>query len=282
MNSIVAVNTMAFQGYDLPIALKEIAGLGAAHVELCFTKGYVEGLSEDHFSEKNANTLRQMIADEGLQTIALAGHIDLGGDQAVPALKRRMVFAKAIGATMVHTNATQEFNENLFFRNMESLADFAAEMEMIIALENPGDGENALIDTGKAGAAVIQKIGSDHIRLNYDPSNVYSYTKGHVKPEQDILHTLPYAAHVHFKDMKQIEDGWLFSEIGKGIVNYSDVFKVLTNQDKLLPTSIEFPKNFRRKEDFSPLKNPNPPELSEIRDIIRGSLKYIENGLGKS
>ena len=61
MNLIIAVNTMAFQGYDLSTALKEISALGATHVELCFTKGYVEALSEDYFSEENANTLRQMI-----------------------------------------------------------------------------------------------------------------------------------------------------------------------------------------------------------------------------
>ena len=130
---------------------------------------------------------------------------------------------------------------------------------MIIALENPGDGENALIDTGEAGAGVIEKIGSDRIRLNYDPSNVYSYTKGHVKPEQDMLRAMPYVAHFHFKDMKQIEAGWLFSEIGKGVVNYPDIFDVLKKQPELLPTSIEYPKNFKRREDFSPLKNPKPP-----------------------
>lgn len=282
MDPIIAVNTMAFQGHDLSVALSEIAGLGATHVELCFTKGYVEGLSEEYFSEKNANSVRQLITDEGLQTIAMAGHIDLGEAQAVEALKRRIDFTKVMGAKMVHTNATQKFNQDIFFRNMEALADFAEEMDMIIALENPGDGEHALIDTGEAGARVVKKIGSDRIRLNYDPSNVYSYTKGKIKPEKDILHAIPHVVHFHFKDMKQIEDGWLFSEIGKGVVNYHDIFITLKNQPEPLPTSIEFPKNFRRKEDFSPMKHPNPPELPEVRNIIKGSLEFIENGLRQS
>jgi sugar phosphate isomerase/epimerase len=279
MNQIVAVNTMAFQGFDLSTALKEISSLGVTHVELCFTKGYVDGLSEDYFSEKNANTIKQMMADQGVQTIALAGHIDLGDKKAVPALKRRMDFAKAIGVGIVHTNATQKSNEEVFFSNMETLADFAADMEITIALENPGDGENALIDSGEAGAAVIQKIGSDRIRLNYDVSNVYSYSQGRVLPEDDISRALPYAAHVHFKDMKKIESGWLFSEIGKGVINYPKIFRVLTTHAVPLPTSIEFPKNFKRKEDFSPQRNPSPPGLVEIKAIIKGSIETIEKGL---
>ncbi len=279
MNPIVAVNTMAFQGFDLSTALREISSLGASHVELCFTKGYVDGLSEDHFSEKNANIIKQMIADEGLQTIALAGHVDLGERKAVPSLKRRMDFAKAVGAEIVHTNATQKSNEGIFLSNMEALAEFAASMEMTITLENPGDGENALIDSGKAGAAVIRKIGSDCIRLNYDASNVYSYSKGRVLPEADISYVLPYAAHIHFKDMQKIEGGWVFSEIGKGVINYPEVFRALSHHMDILPTSIEFPKNFRRKDDFSPQRNPSPPGLSEIKTIIKGSMETIENGL---
>ena len=54
MNPIIAVNTMAFQGFDLSTALREISALGATHVELCFTRGYVDGLSEDYFKKSVA------------------------------------------------------------------------------------------------------------------------------------------------------------------------------------------------------------------------------------
>jgi sugar phosphate isomerase/epimerase len=282
MKPIVAVNTMAFQGFDLPTALREISALGATHVEFCFTAGYVENLSEDYFSEKNAEKLKQMLAHEGLQTTALAGHIDTGKPEAVSAIKRRLTFAKALGAKLVHTNATQKSNADRFFRNMGVLAAFAEKMKMVVALENPGDGQDALVDTGKSGAEIIEKIGSDHVRLNYDPSNVYSYTKGAVKPEEDIHYALPYSVHFHFKDMLKIEDGWLFSEIGRGVVNYPEIFGALTRHTELLPTSIELPKNFQRNPDFSPRKNPSPPDLDEIKAMIDGSMKFIENGLSQS
>lgn len=279
MSPVVAVNTMAFQGFDLKDALREISNLGAIHVELCFTMGYVEDLTEDYFTDGNATAIKRMLADEGLQTVALAGHIDLGTRTAVPALQRRMAFAKAVGAGIIHTNATRKANQDQFFRNMEVLAEFAEEHEMVIALENPGDGADALIDCGRSGAAVIEKIGAPSIRLNYDVSNTYSYSKGHVLPEVDIVCALPHSAHLHFKDMKKTVNGWLFSEIGKGVINYPKIFDAIQKQPRQLPISIEYPKNFRRYEDFSPQKNPSPPDLPEIKKIIKGSLNYITGSL---
>jgi sugar phosphate isomerase/epimerase len=84
-------------------------------VELSFTTGYVEGLTEDYFLARNATALKKMIADAGLDTIALGGHINLGADNAVEALKRRIDFAGDIGAGIVHTNAAPSALQDRFY-----------------------------------------------------------------------------------------------------------------------------------------------------------------------
>ena len=48
---------LAYQGYDLPVAMKEIAVIGARYIEFAFIMGYSEGLSEDTFSMEQARTL---------------------------------------------------------------------------------------------------------------------------------------------------------------------------------------------------------------------------------
>ena len=40
MNSIISINTLAYEGYDLTTALQEIAKIDVSHVELGFTRGW--------------------------------------------------------------------------------------------------------------------------------------------------------------------------------------------------------------------------------------------------
>ena len=54
MNPVISINTLAYEGYDLKTALQEIAKIGASHVELGYTQGWTEGLTEEHFSEASA------------------------------------------------------------------------------------------------------------------------------------------------------------------------------------------------------------------------------------
>ena len=51
MGPLISINTLAYEGYDLTTALREIAKIGISHVELGFTGGFTEGLTEGHFSE---------------------------------------------------------------------------------------------------------------------------------------------------------------------------------------------------------------------------------------
>ena len=248
-------------------------------MELSFTAGYVEGLSEDYFSIKNAKAVKRMIVDAGLDTVALGGHINLGAADAVEALKRRIDFAGEIGAGIVHTNAAPSALQDRFYRNIEVLAEFAEDRHMVIALENPGDGRDALVHSGRSGAAVIEKIGSESVRLNYDVSNAYSASGGDVLPESDIRYALPYLAHLHFKDMKKIQGSWLFAEIGKGVIHYPELFAVLAEQSAPVPIGIEFPRTYQRNETFQMQKIPSPPDLSDITRIIKGSLDFIKASL---
>jgi hypothetical protein len=40
---------------------------------------------------------------------------------------------------------------------------------------------------------------------------------------------------LHLKDLKQVDDGWQFSHIGGGVIDYDTIFKELGEEEKLLP-----------------------------------------------
>ena len=50
-----------------------------------------------------------------------------------------------------------------FMKNIEELARMAEQIDIIIGLENPAEGENEIIDSGNAGALIIKEIGSGFV-----------------------------------------------------------------------------------------------------------------------
>jgi sugar phosphate isomerase/epimerase len=64
-------------------------------------------------------------------------------------------------------------------------------LEMIIGLENPGNGEDNLFNLAEDGLRLLEQIGSPHVRLNYDAGNTVSHRPGQVDPAKDALVALP-------------------------------------------------------------------------------------------
>jgi sugar phosphate isomerase/epimerase len=246
---IIAVNTLAYHGHDLRTALREISELGATYVEPALISSYYEEFTEEYFTPENANELCRFMTENGLKMVALGAHMDLGQAGSTDAFKRRMEFAKALGAKFVHTNAARVSEEPFFLKNIEALIPVAEDLDLIITLENPGDGTENIVSTGKAGAALIVRIGSQRVRLNYDFSNVFSYSKGRVKPEDDFRYALPFSAHFHLKEIKPAGAEWAFVEIGKGVTDYGGILKALAQEEPIPPMSIELPLRFKRNTE---------------------------------
>jgi len=278
MNPIISINTLIFHGYDLPTTLREISELGA-YVELAFIKTYSPELKEEDFSIRNAQRLQRMIADYGLSTLALSAHMDLGKDDSVDSFKRRMAFAKEMGVRIIITNASQRSCEATFFKNMEKLAQFAQSLPLIIGLENPGDGEDHIVDYAKTGVFTVQRIGSDFVRLNYDIGNPFIYSKGTLRPEEDFEEAIPWSVHFHLKDVREDETGYFYSEIGKGVIDYRMILQSLFKKAPSVPMGIELPLCLKRGRDFIPWIDLTPVELPEIRRILKGSLEFIKSVL---
>ena len=271
---IISVNTLAFQGYELSDMVKALAELEIEYIEFAFIEGYSEELSESFFSPLQAKYINSLLDSYGLKMVALAAHIDLGLKDSVEAFKRRMDFASLLDVNIILSNSSTRENHINFLRNIEKLAAYAETLNIMIGLENPGDGTDNLIESGRVGAKLIEEIDSTFIRLNYDIGNTYSYSKGKTKPEDDILHAFPYSIHFHFKDTKPDEDGWIFTAIGQGIINYKKVIKFMKGQPNQLPIGLEIPMTVRRDKDFNPQKGATRKHLEEIKRIIKQSHDY--------
>jgi len=277
MDRVISISTAAYDGHDLATVLREVSQLGTGFVELAYIQGYVEAFSESFFSDSNARMIHGLLSETGLSCLAFSAHMDLTTRGSVEAFRRRMDFANRVGAKIIVSNAGLRTGQDQFMKNIEELAETASSMGMIIALENPGDGRHNIINCGENAVSIIEQIGSDWVKLNYDFGNVISHCFEKLRPEQDYKHAQPYTAHYHIKDVASDESGWHFTEIGKGTIDYRTILRELGVEPVPKPLSLEIPLRVSRARDASPRRAASRVDLEEIRRAMRGSLNFVRN-----
>lgn len=279
MHNPILISTAAFDGYDLATAISEIAAIGADAIELAFIEGYTDPFIEEDFNQTNADRIATWLEKHNLPCLSFSAHMDLSKDQAVNIFNKRMVFARMLGARYIVSNAAPRQNRNQFMTNILELGQAAAELGMTIALENPGDGKPNVIDTAEQGAKVIDEIGLDSVKLNYDAGNLISHCFEKVKPEEDYRHAISQTLHYHIKDVDRQGDSWGFTEIGRGMIDYQNILKEVAADPRPLPLSLEIPLRITRAKDASPIREEAPVELGKIRKVLTNSIDFVRNAV---
>jgi sugar phosphate isomerase/epimerase len=278
MSRILSISTAPYDGYEFPAALDSIASCGATHVEPAFIVGYTEPFDEEAFNEKNAKQYAGWLRQSGLACFAFSSHIDLGQPDADRIFARRMDFAGALGAKVINTNAAIRDYEKSFFRNIETLAAHAERLGMIIALENPGNGEDNVFNVAREGVDLVERLGSPYVRLNYDAGNTVSHRPGQVDPAQDALAAMPACAHVHIKDVQTRPEGYFFVPLGDGEVGCATILKAMRSRDDL-NLAIEVPLRLHRNLAARPVRRSSRVDLSEIETTLCRCLTFVRDQL---
>ena len=279
MNNPLIISTAAYDGYDLDVVFREIAKTGVDLVEIAFIEGYTDPFTEDYFNDENAAKISALLVAYGLKCISFSSHVDLSREGIVDIFKKRMTFARQLGAQYIISNAAPLPNKDQFMQNIAQLGQTAAFLDIIIALENPGDGNPNVIDSAEPAARTIEEIGLESVKINYDFGNLLSHCFGKLKPEQDYKHVLSQTAHFHIKDVAEDDSGWYFTEIGKGIIDYQTIIRELTAVSDSVPLSLEIPLRVTRAPDASPRRATQPVDLEEIRRVITGSVNFVKQAL---
>jgi sugar phosphate isomerase/epimerase len=275
---IISISAAPYDGYEFPAILDSIASCGARYVEPAFIVGYTEAFDESTFSLSNAPKYIDWLKQSGLQCFAFSSHIDLGTPGVETVFARRMDFAKAIGARIINTNAANRSNADGFFRNIRVLVAHAEKLDMIIGLENPGNGEDNLFNLAKDGLSLMEKIGSPNVQLNYDAGNTVSHRPGQVNPAQDAVVAMPGCGHIHLKDVQRREDGYYFVPLGEGDVDCATILRAA--KERLdLNIAIEIPLRFHRNLAALPCRDKAPAAMAEIESTLRKSLSFVQQQL---
>jgi sugar phosphate isomerase/epimerase len=281
----LALNTLVFHGKKFEEAFTMAAELGFKYVEpACIQNYYPDIIGDNFFCSATGRHFSAMAAAAGLKVKSVGVHFNMGDHpEDAREMIKRIDFAKEMGAAIIISNGAVRQNAKGFFDCIEKVTPVLENYGLVLALENPGCGApDSIIATGADGARLMEKLGNPHVKLNYDASNVYSYSKGSVLPEDDYLNAAPHNACLHLKQLKKDGDRWLFSALGDGVTDYGLILKGIAAKYGRPYMSLELPVNHMRDHTLSICKNTDfqvaPDRL--IRAAINDSVEYVADLMG--
>ena len=267
MENPIAGNTICYRLFSLERALQGISRNGLKYVELASLPGYCEHFEPQDMSPGDVQAIAKLVDRYHLIPISMSGHCDLGTEEGVAQFQARMEFARDLGMKIINTgtgeNTTDAEGQERFYRNIAALAEQAEAWDLVIALETHGD----ITGKGEACVRTMERIGSDRVRVNYDPANVIYYEG--VRPEQDIGVVAKFVAHFHVKDKaNEVLEDFNFPAIGEGIIDFKSIFDTLRQADYQGPYSLE-------------VELDDKPETPEIVDTaFASSIAYLKTECG--
>ena len=274
---IISISGAPYDGYSFPDMLESLKKIGATHVEPAFIVGYTEPFDESTFTEQNAAQYAAWLKEFGIGCFAFSSHIDLGRDDAVEVFLGRMDFARRIGAQVINTNASARATEKKFYENIAVLAAHADKLDMLIGLENPGDGSDNLLNTANDAQALLARVNHPRVGLNYDAGNTISHRPA-VDSTQDALDAMQHCLHTHIKNVQVRPEGYFFSPLSDGVADCAAIVQAVRPTN--LSLSIEMPLRLHRKPDSKPNRSTERVPLEKIETELTKAMQFVSRQLG--
>jgi L-ribulose-5-phosphate 3-epimerase len=265
MENALAGHVNSYRHYPLEERLRGIAEAGYRHVELSALPGRMEQVS----LADDGRELRARLDHYGLAAASLSAHSELSTDDglrhALEAIRWAAGFGIAIVNTAIGGEGAGPEGGAAFFANAERLADAAGSAGVVVALEIHGE----LMGSGAKARDVIERIGREEIRVNYDTANCVYY--GGVRAVDDLPEIVEHVAHVHLKDKRGGAGVWDFPPIGEGDVDFAALLAILERAGYAGPCSVEI--------EF---QGDPWPALPEVNRAMRDSReRLVALGLGR-
>ena len=261
---IIAVNSNCYHGYPIAAALEGIAAAGFHYVELTATKGWTEHVFPDQ-SFATLCAVQDKLKELDLIPFAMSGHCNLMDAARLPDFVMNMRLARFFGCDYIvssigeaHLEDNAKAGNELLAQNIRGLVPKLEEYGLTLVLELHG--EHA---TGTIMKEIVDLVGSDRVKINYDTANCVFY--GNVDAADDVDTCMGDIAYLHLKDKAGARNAWDFPALGKGYVDFPTIFAKLEAAHNNAPFSVEI--------EFT---QAGPKDLDEINAAVRDSADYLK------
>ncbi len=205
--------------------------------------------------------LAARLADLGLSASSVSVAMDVRNDDGIAHLDEALARVRELGAALVFTSVKAEDAPRAeVYRRLRRVGDLAERHGVTVALETHPD----LVTNGDVGRTTMAAVDHPRVRINYDTANVYYYNHG-VDSVTELRKVLPYVAAVHLKDTTGGYRTAEFPALGRGVVDFPAVFRLLAERGYQGPFTLE----------TEGLRGPDPE--AAFAQVLQDSLDYLSD-----
>ncbi len=221
-NPIISCRTASYKGFA-DRAPAHLASLGIRYVEV------IAPPPED------VDRLRDSLAEHGLKAATVHGQCDVSHAHCAEQVQAQLPVLDALGSQylFVSCKAGDTPLDDVYGR-LRAAGDVAATANVTIVMETHPD----LVTNGDVALKTMQAVDHPNVRVNYDTANVYFYNEG-ADAVTELKKILAYVAAVHLKETNGAYRTWHFPALGRGIVDFPAIFRVLDNAGFTGPMTLE-------------------------------------------
>lgn len=261
----IAASPNCFLGYSPFVAYQEFPSLGIHHVEIPAPPGGSAAFfAPELMDAADLQRLKDRLAELQLAAVSVGAYCNLLNPRHVDVLKRRVDFARELGALNLISDATRQLEVNAeewrrLVNTLRYLGDYAADQGVRIALETHG----GLTRNGALAARLLSAVDHPAVGVNYDTGNIYYYNDD-LDPAEDVRQVADKVFQVHVKDTSGGKGDWMFCALGEGRVDFPAILGTLKQAGFAGPYSLEI--EGRRGEDLN---------RAGHRAVLARSLDYL-------
>ena len=191
------------------------------------------------------NATKQKLADHTLSASSLQAACDLQRAEAaelmIVALDACAEFGAKVCFVSVHAG---ELPRGIVRKRLRAIGDEAAARGVIVCQETHPD----LVHNGDVALETMRLVDHPSIRVNFDAANIYYYNHG-CTTIGELNKIADYVGSVHIKDSTGEYRKNEFPTIGKGIVDFPEVFRILGERGFGGPYTLELEGPEKRSEE---------------------------------
>jgi len=178
---------------------------------------------------------QKRLAEHGLTAVVLRGGTDLSQPTALSELAAQLETCEQMGVKYMFLSPKHPgLSKQLACQRLRQAGEIARKHGVTIALETHPD----LGTNGDVHVETMKRIDHPNVRINFDTGNVTYYNRGR-DAVTELQKCIDYVATLEFKDHNGQFESWNFPALGKGVVDFPAVVKILRRHGYRGPITIE-------------------------------------------
>ena len=227
---------------------------------------------QPQWTDDDLQVLKGKLNSRNLKAFALSGHCNLLDEKRLGDFIENIRLAGRLGCSWIvssageaHFGEEQGTMDDLLVSNVKRLLPELEKNRQQLVIEVHGE-----YGTGAQLKSVVDAVGSDMVKINYDTANVVFY--GGKLPDEEIKSCADAVGFVHLKDKSGEMNEWNFPAPGKGSLKLDETVKYLESAGFDGPLSVEI----EYTEDFT--MNPKKPgDIELVNQAVKDAWDFLKS-----